>query len=151
MLRTLAAVLLSFLAVTPVFAGGLDAAAVNGAAPPAKVLGSDKLNASIVKLQILLDRAHFSPGEIDGKLGENAQKALSAFAETNELDLGKAITPDLWNKLTGLGDGSAIVDYKITDEDLKGPFLKKLPAKMEDMKYLQALNYTSPREALAEK
>jgi lipoprotein-anchoring transpeptidase ErfK/SrfK len=151
MLRTLAAVLLSFLAVTPVFAGGLDAAAVNGAAPPAKVLGSDKLNASIVKLQILLDRAHFSPGEIDGKLGENAQKALSAFAETNELDLGKAITPDLWSKLAGLGDGSAIVDYKITNEDLKGPFLKKLPAKMEDMKYLQALNYTSPREALAEK
>jgi lipoprotein-anchoring transpeptidase ErfK/SrfK len=34
---------------------------------------------------------------------------------------------------------------------VKGPFLEKLPAKMEDMKSLKALSYTSPREALAEK
>jgi lipoprotein-anchoring transpeptidase ErfK/SrfK len=34
---------------------------------------------------------------------------------------------------------------------VKGPFLKKLPAKMEDMKGLKALGYTSPREAIAEK
>jgi lipoprotein-anchoring transpeptidase ErfK/SrfK len=151
MFRTLAAVMLALVAVTPVLAGGLDAAAVNDAAPLAKLPGSDKLNASIVKLQILLDRAHFSPGEIDGKLGENAQKALSAFAETNDLDLGRAITTDLWNRLAGLSNGPAIVDYKITEADVKGPFLKELPAKMEDMKHLQALNYTSPREALAEK
>lgn len=151
MFRTLAAVMLALVAVTPVFAGGLDAAAVNDVAPPAKLPSSDKLDASIVKLQILLDRAHFSPGEIDGKLGENAQKALSAFAETNDLDLGKAITTDLWNRLAGLSNGPAIVDYKITEADVKGPFLEKLPAKMEDMKHLQALNYTSPREALAEK
>jgi lipoprotein-anchoring transpeptidase ErfK/SrfK len=145
MFRTFAAVMLALVAVTPVFAGGHDAA------PLAKLPSSDKLDASIVKLQILLDRAHFSPGEIDGKLGENAQKALSAFAETNDLDLGKAITTDLWNRLAGLSNGPAIVDYKITEADVKGPFLKKLPAKMEDMKSLDALSYTSPREALAEK
>jgi lipoprotein-anchoring transpeptidase ErfK/SrfK len=34
---------------------------------------------------------------------------------------------------------------------VKGPFLEKLPAKMEDMKGLKALGYTSPREAIAEK
>ena len=34
---------------------------------------------------------------------------------------------------------------------MKGPFLEKLPAKMEDMKHLKSLGYTSPREALAEK
>jgi lipoprotein-anchoring transpeptidase ErfK/SrfK len=44
-----------------------------------------------------------------------------------------------------------VVDYKITEKDVKGPFLKKLPAKMEDMKELKSLDYTSPREALAEK
>ncbi|GLR88901.1 L,D-transpeptidase [Bradyrhizobium iriomotense] len=151
MLRTLAAVVLSFLALTPVIAGGLDAAAINDAAMPAKPAGSDKPSSSIVKLQILLDRARFSPGEIDGKLGENAQKALSAFAEANELNLGKAITPDLWDKLAATSDGPAIVDYRITEADVKGPFLKTLPARMEDMKSLQALSYTSAREALAEK
>jgi lipoprotein-anchoring transpeptidase ErfK/SrfK len=44
-----------------------------------------------------------------------------------------------------------IVDYKITEKDVKGPFLQKLPAKMEDMKGLKSLDYTSPREAIAEK
>ena len=34
---------------------------------------------------------------------------------------------------------------------MKGPFLEKLPAKMDDMKDLKALGYVSPREALAEK
>ena len=34
---------------------------------------------------------------------------------------------------------------------MKGPFLEKLPAKMEDMKGLKSLDYTSPREAIAEK
>lgn len=34
---------------------------------------------------------------------------------------------------------------------MKGPFLEKLPGKMEDMKTLNALSYTSPREAIAEK
>ena len=34
---------------------------------------------------------------------------------------------------------------------MKGPFLEKLPRKMEDMKDLKALGYTSPREAIAEK
>ena len=49
------------------------------------------------------------------------------------------------------GQDPVIVEYKITEKDVKGPFLKKLPAKMEDMKDLQSLDYTSPREAIAEK
>src|SRR2546426_1184870 len=46
---------------------------------------------------------------------------------------------------------AVIVDYQITEKDVKGPFLKKLPGKMEDMKGLKSLDYTSPREAIAEK
>src|SRR5262245_63875821 len=42
---------------------------------------------SLVKLQVLLDRAHASPGEIDGTLGENTQNAIAAYAEM------KAIQP----------------------------------------------------------
>lgn len=41
--------------------------------------------------------------------------------------------------------------YTITDKDVAGPFLKKLPAKMEDLKHIPKLGFTGPREALAEK
>lgn len=133
-------------------AAGLDTAAINdAAAPPAKLPGRQQVSASIAKLEILLDRAHFSPGEIDGKLGENAQKALAAFAEANGLSFDKTVTADLWSRLAAASEGAAVVSYTIADTDVKGPFLEKVPAKMESMKGLPALSYTSPREALAEK
>jgi len=150
MFRSLAIVLL-LVSAGPALAARLNAASINDAAPPAKPPSRDQINAPVAKLEILLDRAHFSPGEIDGKFGENAQKALVAFAEANGLSFDKSVTTELWDKLAGASDGLAIVNYEIAEADVKGPFLKKLPAKMENMKSLPALNYTSPREALAEK
>ena len=35
----------------------------------------------LIKLQILLDRAHASPGQIDATRGENTRKAIVAFRE----------------------------------------------------------------------
>ncbi|AMA56911.1 L,D-transpeptidase family protein [Bradyrhizobium sp. CCGE-LA001] len=137
--------------VCPVLAGNLDANAVNDAARSEKPPATDKISAPTAKLQILLDRAQFSPGQIDGKFGENAQKALKAFAEQNGLGFDKTIAPELWDKLNAASEGPVLVDYKITDADVKGPFLKKLPTKLEDMKSLEALSYTSPLEGLAEK
>jgi len=150
MIRLLAGLLLVFLA-PPAFAG-LDAAAINNAEFKGKLPGDDRINPAIVKAQVLLDRASFSPGEIDGKLGENAEKALKAFGEAKGLAAGKLpLTPEIWDALLATSSDPVIVDYKITEKDVKGPFLKKLPAKMEDMKGLKSLDYTSPREAIAEK
>jgi lipoprotein-anchoring transpeptidase ErfK/SrfK len=130
---------------------GLDAASVNNAEWKGKA-PKDKIDPAIVKTQVLLDRAGFSPGEIDGKLGENALKALRAFAEAKGLTFdGQKPTSEIWDALIATGSGPIIVDYKITDKDVKGPFLRKLPAKMEDMQGLKSLDYTSPREAIAEK
>lgn len=151
MMRWMLGAVISLAAISSALAGNLDAAAVNDAARPAKQPASDKLNAAIVKLQILLDRARFSPGEIDGKLGENAQKALKAFAEQNGVASDKTIAPELWDKLNAASEGAVLVEYKITDADVKGPFLKELPGKLDDMKPLKALSYTSPLEGLAEK
>jgi hypothetical protein len=44
-----------------------------------------------------------------------------------------------------------IKSYAISDNDVAGPFLRKLPTKMEAMKDLPKLAYTSAREGLAEK
>jgi lipoprotein-anchoring transpeptidase ErfK/SrfK len=145
-----AAVLLGWL-VFPAAGASLDAAAINNAEYRSKPAAEDKVDAAVVKAQVLLDRAQFSPGEIDGKLGENAQKALRAFAEARGLPADKPLTPEIWRTLAGTSQDAVITEYKISEGDVKGPFLKKLPAKMDDMKNLKALSYTSPREAIAEK
>ena len=149
--RLLLATILSGALLLPAAAAGLDVAAVNGAEYSAKRVADDRVDAAVVKIQVLLDRARFSPGEIDGKLGENAQKALKAFAEAKGLATDKIPNPEIWKTLVGADEDAAITEYKISEKDVKGPFLEKLPAKMDVMKSLKALGYTSPREALAEK
>ena len=151
MMRWFAATILLGWLVFPALGASLDAAAINNAEYRSRPAAEDKIDAVVVKAQILLDRAHFSPGEIDGKLGENAQKALRAFAEAKGLTSDKALTPEIWTVLAGTRQDPVITEYKISEADVKGPFLEKLPAKMDDMKGLKALSYTSPREAIAEK
>ena len=151
MIRLFIATVLSIWLLVPAAAAGLDAAAINNAELPAKRPADDQTDAAVVKIQVWLDRVRFSPGEIDGKLGENARKALKAFAEAKGLASDKLPNPEIWQALAGTGEDAAIVEYKISDKDVKGPFLEKLPAKMDDMKDLKALSYTSAREALAEK
>src|SRR5690242_1871350 len=145
-----AAFLLALLNLPVAAATPLHATAINNSDYRAKP-NSRSIDPSIVKVEVLLDRARFSPGEIDGKLGENAQKALRAYAEANGLPTDNPLTPEIWRKLTSSNSDPIITEYTIAEKDVKGPFLKKLPAKMEDMKHLKALNYTSPREAIAEK
>nr|WP_246229577.1 L,D-transpeptidase family protein [Bradyrhizobium cytisi] len=128
----------------------MDAAAIGSAAPSKKTLSNEKPTAAGVRLQVLLDRAHFSPGEIDGKFGENARKALRAYAEARQLPGTDELTDEVWKALQA-DDRPPTATYTIIDKDVAGPFLRKLPSKMEDMKDIPRLGYTSPREALAEK
>lgn len=144
------AVTLFALTAAPALAAGMDAAAIASAEPSKKTLLNENPTAAGVRLQVLLDRAHFSPGEIDGKFGENAKKALRAYAEARQLPSSDELTDDVWKALQADGRPPTGT-YTITDKDVAGPFLHKLPARMEDMKDIPKLSYTSPREALAEK
>jgi len=135
----------------PAMAAGITPDAINAATFSGQLPAQQDVDPLAVKVQVLLDRARFSPGEIDGKFGENVEKALRAFAEANGLPSGKALTPELWGKLDGGSPAPAIVAYTITEQDLKGPFLDKLPGKMEEMQSLQQLGYSGPKEALGER
>jgi lipoprotein-anchoring transpeptidase ErfK/SrfK len=136
--------------VDPAFAAELTPERINSANFTGKLPSEDSVSPLAVKLEVLLDRAHFSPGEIDGRFGDNVEKALRAFAEANSLPAGKALTPEIWSKLQGSGE-PVVTEYVLTERDIKGPYIEKLPAKMEDMKSLKALSYTSAKEALGER
>ena len=120
-----------------------DAQLRNGTAQPKQEL--------LTKAQILLSRAHYSPGEIDGKPGSNFFKALAAFASDRGLQTNDRLTDAVWRELANVSTDPALIEYTITEADVRGPFLAKVPARMEDMKDLPALSYVSPRERLAEK
>jgi lipoprotein-anchoring transpeptidase ErfK/SrfK len=88
-----------------------------------------------LKQQVMLDRAGFSPGVIDGRGGANTVKALAAFQQQ-----GAPATPAV----------DPLSRYRITAEDAAGPYVP-IPADMMEKSTLPALGYTSLLEALAER
>ncbi|GJE42366.1 L,D-transpeptidase family protein [Methylobacterium soli] len=117
----------------------------------ARAKDDDKPDPLTVKVQVLLDRARFSPGAIDGRDGENLQGALSAFAVAQGLPETKSLTPDVFDKLQATSPDPVVTEYTITEDDMKGPFVEKIPPKMEEQADLPAMDYTNPREMLAER
>ncbi|MGA9051338.1 MAG: hypothetical protein WB422_08095 [Pseudolabrys sp.] len=61
-------------------AASLELGAVNEAQLQPPLRAKERANPTLVKAQVLLDRAHFSPGEIDGKFGENFKKRLRSYS-----------------------------------------------------------------------
>jgi lipoprotein-anchoring transpeptidase ErfK/SrfK len=129
-------------------AASIDARGVNEAQWSDKKTDRSAIDPLMVKLQVLLDRAHFSPGEIDGKSGENVEKAIGAYARARGAQSN--MTSDLWQDLAQTSPEPAIVEHKLSPDDVKGPFVQKMPSKMEDMKDLDGLGYTSAKEKIAE-
>jgi lipoprotein-anchoring transpeptidase ErfK/SrfK len=102
---------------------------------------------SEVEMQVLLDRAGFSPGEIDGERGKNARNALAAFIEERGIPTGKRGNRSL---LLALGASSIepIVQHMITAKETAGPFSATIPQDMMDQSKLPGLYYRSVLEQL---
>jgi lipoprotein-anchoring transpeptidase ErfK/SrfK len=103
----------------------------------------------LLRAQVLLDRAHFSPGEIDGAYGSNLRQALAGYQKARGLAVSGNPDPATLNALN-LDNAPTLVPYTITEADAAGPF-RPVPDDMEAKAALPALGYASPAEALGEK
>lgn len=106
---------------------------------------------ALIKAQVLLDRARFSPGVIDGRNGENVQNAIKAFEKAHNLKIDGKLDEELWTKLNEPFSEPVLAEYTISDKDVEGPFVEEIPDKLEDLVGLDRLAYTGPEELLAEK
>jgi hypothetical protein len=61
-----------------------------------------------------------------------------------------APTEDVWKALR-TDDRPVTSNYTIAEQEVAGPFLPKLPSKMEDMKELPKLSFTNSREGISRK
>ena len=113
------------------------------------VLGPDAQGASVVRAQILLDRQHFSSGEIDGFFGTNLAKAVAAYQEAHNLPRSGSVDGPTWAALNQ-DTAPALVMYEIAQQDVAGPFVK-VPQDMMQQAQLPSLGYQSAAEELGER
>jgi lipoprotein-anchoring transpeptidase ErfK/SrfK len=98
--------------------------------------------ADMLATQVLLDRAGFSPGEIDARGGRNTQTAIAAFEKATGTKIADALAAST---------DPATVTYTITEQDAASPTVPKIPEDMMEKAKLKRLEYTSILEMLAER
>lgn len=115
----------------------------------AATVGPKSHGPEVLRAQVLLDRAHFSTGEMDAAYGSNMRQAILGFQKLHQLPLTGVVDAATWAELER--DQAPVLDsYTITAQDVAGPYTP-IPAGMMAKSRLPALGYASLAEALGER
>lgn len=114
------------------------------AAPANAELAQD----STLRAQVLLERAYFSPGQIDGVDGGNTSKAIVGYQRAHDMEATGDMNEAMWKALAS--DGAPIlIEHTLTAEDVAGPF-RDIPDSIEAKAKMESLPYSSAEEKLGE-
>jgi lipoprotein-anchoring transpeptidase ErfK/SrfK len=103
----------------------------------------------VLRAQILLDRARFSPGEIDGRYGDDLGVAIKSYQQVHDLKVTGIVDSETWDLLNH--DTRPLTSrYVVTALDVKGPFTE-IPRDVQEQAKLKTMAYESPQELLGEK
>ena len=114
-----------------------------------QVVGPNAKGGAVLRAQVLLDRAHFSSGEIDAAYGSNLRHAINGYQKANGLTVSGSVDTPTWAALNA-DSAPILISYTLLEADVAGPFLP-IPKKMEDKAKMAALGFSSAAESLGEK
>ncbi len=106
---------------------------------------------ALVRAEVLLDRAAFSPGVIDGRMGENVKHAIMAYDQAHGLQPSGGLDEATWKSLTSADGAPVLKTYTITQADAAGPFSPAVGEDFVKMSKVQSLGYTSPLQMLSQR
>jgi lipoprotein-anchoring transpeptidase ErfK/SrfK len=113
------------------------------------VIGPHSRGDEVLRAQVLLDRAHFSSGEMDAAYGSNMRQAIRGFQKLHQLPVTGVVDAATWTELER--DQAPVLDvYTVTAQDVAGPYTP-VPAGMMAKAKLPALGYANLAEALGER
>ncbi|WP_243444806.1 L,D-transpeptidase family protein [Sphingosinicella humi] len=147
--RKLLAALLCSLAVVAAapLAGAAVAQNETGGSPQREDGGID---GTIFHAQVLLDRAGFAPGVIDGKKGMSFEEAVKGFQTSRGLKVtGVLDTPTRRALLTDKAPSTRRL--RIDESDAQGPFVGSIPDDPAEQAKMERLGYRNLLEKIAEK
>lgn len=113
-------------------------------------IGAVGATEEVAKIQILLDRVGASPGVIDGRIGDNVNKAIAAYRDLTGGALRSYDTEWIEKQLQATG-GDAFTTYEISPVDVAGRFVASVPTDYGEKAQMEHLSFTSVAEMLAER